>query len=456
MSVVDTTTRASTRMPRVGAMAEDHDGPPPRRAGDYRLTAQLGSGGCGSVYAAEHIELGSRAAIKIIRTDLADHREFTGRFAREVRALNRLRHPNIVEVFDVGELDDGRPYFVMELVDGKNLATLLAEHGRFGVDEAVAIVEQVARAVGTAHDANVVHRDLKARNIMIVRYAHRYTVKLLDFGVAKLLEPESGEHGLSTTGTILGTPVAMSPEQIRGDEVDHRADIYALGLLTYQLLTGSYAYYADHDPELFRMHLEAPIPRPSAAAPVSVAFDHVVAKAMAKSPDDRYPDAAAFVAALRQAADPGRIVATTPPRSPPCVAIRVDMHPDPNAADTNDDWLDDWLLVHDLCDEVLDEFDLAFGPVCASGRSLIAVVPLDMHDKGSDVARRSIDAAQALLAAIEEHFASEAEWHIRVSVERFDDEAAASAREDDDAVVATRSRGLEVGPHLATSLRDAA
>ncbi|MEE9385341.1 MAG: serine/threonine-protein kinase [Nannocystaceae bacterium] len=274
--------------------------PPPERAGDYLITGTLGSGGCGTVYSAEHAQYGSLAAIKVLRRELAFDRRFSLRFEREVKAVNLIRHPSIIDIFDFGELADRRPYYAMELAEGRDLCAIIQQQGRIVPGDVEHILGPVCAAVGAAHGVGVVHRDLKSRNIMVARYETRIQVKLLDFGVAKLLEPESMEPGRSGAGILLGTPVAMSPEQIRGDPVTPSADIYALGVLVYQMLTGSFPFYGDGDPELFRMHLEAPPPRPSQSVPVASGYDDVVRKAMAKHPGDRYASPALLLAALHE------------------------------------------------------------------------------------------------------------------------------------------------------------
>ncbi|TPV94460.1 MAG: serine/threonine protein kinase [Myxococcales bacterium FL481] len=321
-------------------------------AGVYDIVSQLGAGGGGTVYRGVDRTNGREVAVKVLRRDLVFDSKLVTRFAREVRAVNLIKHPHIVEVFEFGELPDGRPYYGMELLAGTDLRSLIDQRGRISTDHIVPILAPVCAAVSAAHDAGVIHRDLKARNIMVDEQPDGLHVKLLDFGIAKLVEPDPDERGLTRAGTLLGTPVAMAPEQVRGEAIDHRADIYALGILLYQMLTGAFPYYSDHEPELFRMHLEDPPPRPSAAAPVSAAYDAIVARALAKSPDDRYQRATDLLAALRSAAhapDP------TPAPVAGCDALGVCVQMsfvDPDACD-DEDALDDIMNAQDIADEIL-------------------------------------------------------------------------------------------------------
>lgn len=327
-------------------------------AGVYDITGEIGSGGGGTVYRGIHRPSGNDVAIKVLRRELVFDTRLVTRFAREVRAVNMIRHPHIVEVYEFGELPDGRPFYGMELLSGIDLRTLIDRRGRIPPAELLPILEPVCEAVGAAHGAGVIHRDLKARNIMVDERNDGLHVKLLDFGIAKLVEPEPDERGLTRAGTLLGTPVAMAPEQVRGEGIDHRIDIYALGVLLYQMLTGTFPYYSDHEPELFRMHLEDPPPRPSAAAPVSSAYDAIVARALAKNADDRYQTAGELIDALRAAsAAPSPIpmpVAT-------CQAVGVCVHAsflDPQAA-FDEDALDDVMNAQDIAAEVLQESGFA-------------------------------------------------------------------------------------------------
>jgi serine/threonine-protein kinase len=265
------------------------------------LKAVLASGGHGTVYEAEHRILGRRAAVKVLHPHLSDQGEMLQRFVREARVVNQIRHPNIVDVYDFGMLQDGSPYYVMELLPGRTLSQVLLEHKRLSPERALAFLEPVCAALEAAHRAGVVHRDLKASNVAVMSEGDPPQVKLLDFGIAKLIHSEPGQEGLTIAGQRLGTSQAMAPEQFRGSDIGPRTDIYALGVLLYQMLTGSYPFQAEDRLEVERMHLEAPPPRPSTSAPVPPAVDAVVLRCLEKQAERRYPDASAFLAALREA-----------------------------------------------------------------------------------------------------------------------------------------------------------
>jgi serine/threonine-protein kinase len=270
-------------------------------AGAYVLKKELASGGGGTVYEAQHRLLGRKAAVKVLRRELAASPQMVARFLREALAVNMIKHPNIVDIYEFGELPDGRPFYVMELLEGTDLRSMLNDRGRFSSAEVLEILEPVCSALQAAHDQGIVHRDLKASNILIVTQGERRIVKLLDFGIAKLMHPDAGDAGLTVVGTRLGTSYTMAPEQIRGDSVDPRTDIYALGVVLYHLLTGQYPFRAETMTDIERQHLEAPPPRPSQAAAVPPALDAVVLRSMEKVPDRRFPSAKAFLDALRDA-----------------------------------------------------------------------------------------------------------------------------------------------------------
>src|SRR5574342_460173 len=266
--------------------------------GEYVVSALVARGGHGSVYAAEHRVLGRPAAVKVMHRRFASSAEMVGRFVREARVVNRIRHPAIVDIYDLGTLPDGRPYCVMELLHGQNLWQLLRQRGRVAPSEALSLLTPVCAALQAAHDRGVVHRDVKASNVL-VGAGDPPVVKLLDFGIAKIADP--AEAGLTTAGERLGSTHSMAPEQIGAGPVDARTDVYALGILLYQLLTGRLPFHSEDAVELERLQLEAPPPLPSATAPASPALDAVVVRALEKAPARRFPSVQAFLAALRAA-----------------------------------------------------------------------------------------------------------------------------------------------------------
>jgi serine/threonine protein kinase len=321
---------------------------PGTMAGAYVLKRELASGGGGTVYEAQHRILGRRAAVKVLRRQLAASAQMNARFLQEARAVNMIKHPNIVDILDFGDLPDGRPFYVMELLEGIDLRSILTERGRFPPAEVLEILEPVCSALQAAHDLGIVHRDLKASNIFIGTSGEKRVIKLLDFGIAKLMRPEGGEGGLTVVGTRLGTSYTMAPEQIRGDAVDQRTDIYALGVVLYHLLTGQYPFRAETMTDIERQHLEAPPPRPSQAAPVSPALDLVVLRCMEKSPERRYPSARAFIEALRDAVGTKTETAEQP-MSAAAIFVEIRIADGPDAE--SDEVLDDTSAILDATEQ---------------------------------------------------------------------------------------------------------
>jgi serine/threonine-protein kinase len=298
------------------------------RVGEYAIVKLIARGGHGAVYLAEHRVLGRRAAIKILHRRLADSAEMVGRFVREAQVVNRVAHPNIVDIYDLGTLQDGRPFCVMELLPGRSLRDLIRARGRLSPAEALAYLEPACAALQAAHEAGVVHRDVKSANIAVLSEGDRPAIKLLDFGVAKSNAP--GQAGLTTDGERLGTSQVMAPEQIVGGSVDPRTDVYALGVLLFELVTGMLPFRSDDPMEIERQHLEDPPPRPSQHAPVAPALDAVVACCMAKRPDKRFGSVGAFLSAFRQAvgpAEPGNRAYR------PAIAIHVSVRTEPLCSD---------------------------------------------------------------------------------------------------------------------------
>jgi serine/threonine-protein kinase len=267
--------------------------PGPDKVGDWRLVARLGEGGFGSVWRAEGPD-GARAAVKILHPELVASAEQVGRFRREAEAIAALRHRHVVELLEQGELANGRPYLVMELLEGEDLASLLARRGALPLAEAVAILEGLCGALEAAHAQGIVHRDLKPSNVVLT---DRGAV-LLDFGLAKLLEGQGPE--LTASRCVLGTPACMAPEQICGDPVTPRTDVYGLGALTFEMLAGA-PPFADASPiTLGYLHLHGRRPRPGDRVPLPPAIDEAIVRAMDRDPDSRWPSASAFLDELRR------------------------------------------------------------------------------------------------------------------------------------------------------------
>lgn len=294
--------RTSTRMRRIS----DHERDPwLGRVIDnrYRVIEIIGRGGMGMVYKVEHQRMGKIAAMKVLHTELDDDPEVVGRFHREAEVVSKLAHPNTVQVFDFGEAD-GSLYLIMEFIRGQNLSALLSRDGPMPFERAGPMFMQICAALIEAHGHGVIHRDLKPENVLATRtHRGRDFVKVLDFGLAKLNEREEVPE-VTDKGLIVGTPYYMSPEQIRGDEVDHRTDIYSLGALMYRLLTGTHPFTAKTPMGVLTMHLTADLMKPSERVPkleLSGLLDDIIMCAMEKDREHRYENINAMLEALEQA-----------------------------------------------------------------------------------------------------------------------------------------------------------
>jgi serine/threonine-protein kinase len=270
--------------------------------GAYRLQGLLGEGGMGRVFRAEHTALGRPVALKMLREDYASHPDAVARFFNEARVVNRIRHENIVEITDFIEQPGGENYYIMELLEGRSLADVLASEGPLPAERAVGIATQMCAALEAAHHQGVVHRDLKTENVFLVeRLGCPDFVKILDFGVAKLLDVQQRDAMKSTAkGAVLGTVEYMSPEQARGMAVDQRTDIYALGVVLYEMLTGDKPFTGSSIGEVVAKHLNERPPKPSRSPglrqPLPAGLDEVVLDCLAKKPARR-PASMAVVAA---------------------------------------------------------------------------------------------------------------------------------------------------------------
>ena len=272
--------------------------------GAYRLIDTLGAGAMGIVYLAEHVKLGRRVAIKTLRSELASNASQISRFFAEARAVNRIAHENIIEVTDFVESSDGPSYYVMELLRGATLERTLADEGALPPERAVGIAVQVASALEAVHEAGIVHRDLKPENLFLIERGGRSDfVKLLDFGIAKLMDAEQDGVKRTAAGAMLGTPQYMAPEQATGRPADRRADIYALGVMLHEMLTGAPPFEAKTIGEVILKHLgdvpEPPSKAKGIRAPVPAALDEIVRRCLEKSAAKRYQSMTDVVAALR-------------------------------------------------------------------------------------------------------------------------------------------------------------
>jgi serine/threonine protein kinase len=274
----------------------------------YEILDQIGIGGMGIVYRGRHLTFNEMCAIKVVNEGVAGDANFLQRFQTEAVVTRKLRHPNAVRVDDFDYTDDGRPFIVMELVEGKSIGEILLEQGPFAVPRALRIVTQAAQALGVAHQLGVVHRDIKPGNILLTKDEQgQEMAKVLDFGIAKLREAagEDGKSsGMTMTGMLVGTPLYMSPEQFmgkKGGEIDGRTDIYSLGVVLYQMVTGQAPFDGDTLYSLMMQHMEGNVKPPHERVPelhLPEALSQVILKAIDKSRDQRFQTAEEFIAAM--------------------------------------------------------------------------------------------------------------------------------------------------------------
>jgi len=276
----------------------------------YRIEERVGRGGMGVVYRAEHLNLRRRAAIKIIAPDLAESEGFRERFTREARIAAALQHPNIVTVYDAGEVD-GLLYLAMQYIEGFDLSAMLRREGRLRPYRAVDVCRQVAAALDAAHAMGLIHRDVKPANVLI----EGRTAFLTDFGLTKRLDGTHTE--LTRAGDVVGTIHYVAPEQIEGTQVSARSDVYSLGCLLYHCLSGQVPFARDTDVAVIYAHLSEDPPRLSTVRPeLAGGLDAVIAKALDKSPDRRFPTCGDLINAARAVIDAaGPLADTSPPRS---------------------------------------------------------------------------------------------------------------------------------------------
>jgi hypothetical protein len=295
-------------------------------ANRYRLEAVVGRGGMGSVWSAVHVGLGHRVAIKLISREFVRSPEALRRFDAEAKAAAGLQSRHVVQVYDNGTLDDGTPYIAMELLSGESLQSRIDNRGRLERRESVEILAQCCKALSRAHSCGIVHRDIKPENIFLARMPDEDgdVAKILDFGVAKVLQGREGEQGATGTGTLLGTPLFMSPEQVRGlKSVDARADVYSLGLTAYAMLTGVLAIDAETFGDVLLKICVEPLPSLRAVAPwLSPAMERWFQRVCAREPAERCQSAQEFIDTLRVAAQEAASPAgrSTEPSGPPNVA----------------------------------------------------------------------------------------------------------------------------------------
>jgi len=293
--------------------------------GKYRIAEKLGEGSMGSVYLSEHIGLQKRVALKVLHSDLLVGADAVQRFRREGIAAGKFSHPNAIQIFDFDEADGSVFFLAMEFIEGPNLKEFLARNGPLEVPRAIEVIRQVLLALAEAHTHGIVHRDLKPENIMILEGSGgQLTVKVLDFGLSKLINRPVGASLQTMPGVIMGTPLYMAPEQAGGEEVDARSDLYAVGLILYELMAGSSPYAGESFTEIMiKQATEMPPPlaeaRPGLRVPADL--DAILQTSLAKLKDDRFQSCAEMLTALDQVdLDGPEARAVVPPRAQPRAA----------------------------------------------------------------------------------------------------------------------------------------
>ena len=265
----------------------------------YQIIKSIGEGGMANVYLAYDTILDRNVAVKVLRGDLATDEKFVRRFQREALSASSLSHPNIVEVYDVGE-DNGQYYIVMEYIEGKQLKQLLKKRGKLTISEVIDIMLQISDGLSVAHDNYIIHRDIKPQNIMILENG---LVKITDFGIAMAMNSTQ----LTQTNSVMGSVHYLPPEQANGKGSTLQSDIYSMGILMYELLTGELPYKGDNAVEIALKHLKEPLPSVREKVPeVPQSVENIIIKATAKNPKNRYPDARAMNEDLRTCLDESR------------------------------------------------------------------------------------------------------------------------------------------------------
>ncbi len=265
----------------------------------YRLDKLLAVGGMGAVYSGTHMQLEKRVAIKVLRKEFSESQDMIQRFQREAIAASRIGHENIVEVTDMGTAFDASSYIVMEYLVGEDLAGRIKRDGPMSVSQAADVCNEILAAMSAAHAAGIVHRDLKPENVFLQTQSRGERVKIVDFGISRMTATEDENYRLTVSGLVMGTPHYMSPEQACGDSnISYKADIYAIGVILYELLTANVPFKATNYNALMYQVLSGEYPAPSCFASVPADLEAIIQRAMSLVPDDRFSSAAQFAEAL--------------------------------------------------------------------------------------------------------------------------------------------------------------
>ena len=307
----------------------------------YLVEDKLGEGGFGAVYRATQTGMNRKVALKVLHAKMAKDAQVVGRFKREAQASSLLRAPHTVQVYDFDQSPDGIMYLAMEMLQGRSLHAILAEDGPLTPDRLFVVMDGIADSLGEAHGHGIVHRDIKPENIYLETRPTPDFVKVLDFGIAKIVSGEglggSAGPALTAAGQTLGTLEYMSPEQLMGAQLDGRSDLYALGILAYEMVTGALPFKCKTPGEMITAHLKTMPPPPSQAAPgrgIPPLLDQVILKLVAKKRDDRYKDTAELRGDLQRLmrGETGAVVASAPP---PAAVVVAPTQPTRNAPATD-------------------------------------------------------------------------------------------------------------------------
>lgn len=287
-------------------------------AGRYRLLEKLGAGGMGVVYKGEHVKTDQLVAIKILASEQAANPDYVARFHREARLASLINHPNAVPVYDFGESEDGLLYLAMQYLDGQSLAHIIRRHGPLPLGRVINITCQAALALDAAHQLGIIHRDFKPENVMVCqKTGWRDWVSVLDFGIAKQVQVHPCDNSLTTPGFILGTPRYMSPEQVKGEPLGPRSDLYSLAITTYEMLTGILPFGASTpQAEMVKRIYELPTPIRVAMPQLAPEVEAIIMKALALDPGQRYSTTVEYATALEYAAKPSDAPARSMVQSP--------------------------------------------------------------------------------------------------------------------------------------------
>lgn len=274
--------------------------------GRFRVQSLLGEGGMGEVYKGRHEPLGDTVAIKVLKKEHAKDERMVARFRREARSTSRVQHRNVVSIFDMGQLDDGRLYLVMEYIKGRSLVEILDEEGALPVERALRLSVQIADAMAAAHSMGIMHRDLKPENIVVIHTPEGEHVKVLDFGLARMVENNAPEDKITMSGEVFGTPVYMSPEQCFGETLSYPTDVYSFGACLFELLTGEPPFEGNNIVAIMLAHKNQSPRTPSAVYPdnhIPPELDALVLKCLSKTQTERFPTGVELARELRHVQD---------------------------------------------------------------------------------------------------------------------------------------------------------